>query len=99
MPYRPTRERTDVLDREKLEYAYTLLEGGPLGEKLESATYRMKLTASADGGGSLCSVAAEYHPKPGVELTAEEVNADKEAFLGAFQALEAYLLANPDAYA
>ncbi|CAA6668165.1 unnamed protein product [Spirodela intermedia] len=99
VPYKTTRERTDVLDRENLEYAYTLLEGGPLGEKIESATYRMKLTASADGGGSVCSVTMGYHPKPGVELTAEEVNADKEAFIGAFQALEAYLLANPNAYA
>uniref|UniRef100_A0A1D1Y3P9 Major allergen Pru ar 1 n=1 Tax=Anthurium amnicola TaxID=1678845 RepID=A0A1D1Y3P9_9ARAE len=98
VPYDCIKERLDVLDKKNLEYTHTLLEGGPLGRKLQSGTYNVKFQPTADGG-SVVKITVDCHPKPGVELTEEDMKVDKEDILGMFKAVEAYLLANPDAYA
>ncbi|KAK9265429.1 hypothetical protein L1049_003554 [Liquidambar formosana] len=55
------KQRIDAVDKEKMIYNYTLIEG--------------------------------------VEIREEEIKAGKERAMGMFKAVEAYLLANPDAYA
>lgn len=91
------KHRVDVLDKEKMTYVYTLIDGGELMDKIESITYEMKLETSTDGGSKGTNI-SKYQPKPGVEIKEEQIKAGKEKASGVFKAVEAYLLANPDAY-
>lgn len=88
----------DVYDKEKLECHYTLFEGGDFGKKLKSAAYKLKLVPLPDGG-CVYRISVEYETIPGVEFTEEDMKEMKEMDIGEFRALEAYLLANPTAYA
>ena len=88
----------DFLDKEKFECHYTLFEGGDFGKKLKSAVYVLKLEPLADGG-CVYKVTAEFNTLPGVEFTEEDMQMVKMQDIGQFRALEAYLLANPTAYA
>ncbi|MQL99079.1 hypothetical protein Taro_031796 [Colocasia esculenta] len=98
VPYDSLKERVELLDKENLEYTHSWIEGGLLGAKLQSATYNIKIHPGADGG-SVIKITVDYQPKPGAELTEADINADKEESYGVFQAVEAYLLANPGVYA
>ena len=97
-PWDYVKERVDVLDKEKFECHYTLFEGADFGKKLESANYVLKLVPLPDGG-CVYKVTAEFKTIPGVEFTEEDMQMAKMQDIGQFRALEAYLLANPTAYA
>ncbi|KAF8017499.1 hypothetical protein BT93_H2620 [Corymbia citriodora subsp. variegata] len=92
------KHRVDALDKEKMTYSYTMVEGGELASKIESITYDVKMEASPDGGCKGTNV-SKYHPKLGVVINEEEIKAGKEKAAAVFKAVEAYLLANPEAYA
>jgi hypothetical protein len=92
------KHRIDALDEEKLTYSYTLIEGDELLDKIESVSYEIKFESTPDGG-SKCTKFSNYHPKPGAQINEEEINADKEKAMAVYRAVEAYLLANPKAYA
>ncbi|MBA0710643.1 hypothetical protein Golax_009919, partial [Gossypium laxum] len=49
-------------------------------------------------GGSVCKTTSKYHTIGDFELKEEGIKAGKEKASGIFKAIEAYLLANPDAY-
>ncbi|MBA0710652.1 hypothetical protein Golax_009924, partial [Gossypium laxum] len=55
-----------------------------------------KLEASPDGG-SICKTSSKYYTIGEFELKEEGIEMGKEKALGMFKAIEAYLLANPDA--
>ncbi|KAL6343754.1 hypothetical protein AAG906_027524 [Vitis piasezkii] len=57
----------------------------------------VKLVASPDGG-SICKNISKYHTKGDIQITEDQIKAGKEKAMGMFKAIEAYLLANPDAY-
>ncbi|KAL6990029.1 hypothetical protein U1Q18_052597 [Sarracenia purpurea var. burkii] len=95
--FKYVKHRIDALDKEKLTYAYTLIEGDALKDKIESISYEIKFEPSPDGG-TVGKNVSTYHTKPGVEVKEEEIKAGKEQAAGIFKAVEAYLLANPDAY-
>ncbi|XP_068659286.1 major strawberry allergen Fra a 1-3-like [Aristolochia californica] len=97
VPLSHVNQRIDVLDETNLEYKYTVTEGSYLGTKVTSALYHIKIEPSA--GGSICKASAEYETTEEVELTEEEINIGKDGLLGTIKAVEAFLLANPDAYA
>lgn len=90
------KHRIDELDKDKLTYKYTLTEGDALAGKLEFISYEVKFEQSPDGG-CICKTISNYHPKPGVEIKQEDIKAGKEKAMATFKAVEAYLLANPDA--
>ncbi|KAF3322741.1 pathogenesis-related protein 1-like protein [Carex littledalei] len=96
MPFSYVKEKFDFVDHEKLECKTTLLEGGGIGIKLESASSQIKFERKDDGG-CVCQVVATYKLLPEVELR-DESEAAKQSFVGIIKAAEAYLLANPDAY-
>ncbi|RVW99131.1 Major allergen Pru av 1 [Vitis vinifera] len=56
-----------------------------------------KVVASPDGG-CIYKNTKKYHTKAGVEISEEHVKGGKEESLALFKAIEAYLLAHPDAY-
>ncbi|KAF9607699.1 hypothetical protein IFM89_038239 [Coptis chinensis] len=98
MPFKYIKERIDILDKEKLEYKITVIEGGQLGKKVESASNHFTVEPASDGG-CVCKVSFEYKALPGIEFTDEEIQFAKNGMTGMFKAVEAYVLANPDAYA
>ncbi|KAF9606311.1 hypothetical protein IFM89_024979 [Coptis chinensis] len=98
VPFKYTKERVDILDKENLEYKSTLIEGGQLGKKVEWASNHITVESASDGG-CVYKVSSEYKTLPGVEFTDEEIQFAKNGIAGMFKAVESYVLANPDAYA
>ncbi|XP_076948914.1 major allergen Pru ar 1-like [Bidens hawaiensis] len=93
------KHKIDALDEEKMVYAYTLIEGGELAAgKVESISYNMTFESSPNGG-CIGKNTSKYHIKEGSEIKEEEIKEgkDQKAF-GVFKAIEAFLLANPNAY-
>ncbi|XAR48670.1 hypothetical protein NMG60_11031561 [Bertholletia excelsa] len=96
--FKSVKHRVDLLDKEKMTYAYTMIEGDALMGILESISYEVKLEPSPTGG-CIGKNISKYNTKPGIEIKEEDVKAGKEKAAALFKAVEAYLLANPDAYA
>ncbi|KAF5941625.1 hypothetical protein HYC85_019267 [Camellia sinensis] len=96
-PFKCLKHRIDALDEKNMTYAYTLIEGDALMDKLEFISYEMKLKPDANGG-CVGKNISKYHAKPGVEIKEEEIKVGKEKASAVFKAVEAYLLANPNAY-
>ncbi|RVW39981.1 Major allergen Pru ar 1 [Vitis vinifera] len=94
--FKYVKHRIDELDKEKMIYKYTLIEGDALMDKIEYISYEISFEASPDGGCKSKNVSV-YHLKPGVEIKEEEIKDGKEKAAAVFKAVEAYLLANPDA--
>ncbi|KAK9286366.1 hypothetical protein L1049_014760 [Liquidambar formosana] len=97
-PLKTLKHRIDALDKENMIYNYTMIEGDTLPDKIESISYETKFEATADGR-TICKSVSKHYAKAGVEIKEEEIKAGKEKATGMFKAVEAYLLANPDAYA
>ncbi|XP_022722330.1 major allergen Pru av 1-like [Durio zibethinus] len=91
------KHKVEALDKENFAYSYSVIEGDALMNTLEKITYETKLEASA-AGGSICKTNSKYYTIGDFELKEEEIKAGKERASGMFKAVEAYLLANPDAY-
>ncbi|XVE82218.1 hypothetical protein DITRI_Ditri15bG0130000 [Diplodiscus trichospermus] len=91
------KQKVEALDKENFVYSYSVIEGDALMNKLEKITYETKLEPSASGG-SVCRTTSKYYTIGDFELKEEGIKAGKEKALGLFKAVEAYLLANPDAY-
>lgn len=72
------------------------IEGDALMNKFEKITYETKLEASPDRG-SICKSSSKYYNLCEFELKEEAIKAGKEKALAISKAIEAYLLANPDA--
>lgn len=88
------KHRIDALDKEKMTYSYTIIEGNGM-DKIESISYQMKFEVSPDGGCKGTSV-SKYHPKPGYEIEEEKLKEGRARAAVVYKAVEAYLLANPD---
>ncbi|XP_050239874.1 major allergen Pru ar 1-like isoform X1 [Quercus robur] len=95
--FKYVKHRIDGVDHANFTYGYSVIEGDALSEVLEKISYEIKIVASPDGGSVLKST-SKYHTKGEHEIKEEEVKAGKEKAAGLFKAIEAYLLAHPDAY-
>ncbi|XP_040999888.1 major allergen Pru av 1-like [Juglans microcarpa x Juglans regia] len=95
--YKYVKHRTDAIDEANFTYAYSVIEGDALADKIEKISYETKIVASHEGGSILKSI-SHYHSKGDHEIKEEDVKAGKEKASGLFKAVEGYLLAHPDAY-
>ncbi|XP_016568108.1 pathogenesis-related protein STH-2 [Capsicum annuum] len=95
-PMKYLRHKIDVIDEQNLVTKYSLIEGDVLADKAESVDYDAKLEGSANGG---CTTVTVYHTKGDYVVTEEEHNVHKGRANDIVKAIEAYLLANPSAYA
>lgn len=91
------KHKVEVVDKDSFTYNYSVIEGDALMNGLEKISYETKLEASADGG-SICKSISKYYTVGDLEIKEEEIKVGKEKASGLFKAIEAYLLANPDAY-
>ncbi|OMO58399.1 hypothetical protein COLO4_34685 [Corchorus olitorius] len=94
--FKYTKQRIDGIDKEKFTYSYTVFEGDALMNTLEKICNEIKIEATSDGG-SICKSKSTYYTIGDIEIKEEEIKAGKEKASGMFKAIEAYLLANPDA--
>lgn len=73
------------------------MEGGPIGAKLESISFHFKFEAASNGG---CVVKLTVTVKTLAGAVAEgEAETTKDGITKRIKAVEAYVLANPTAYA
>ncbi|KAK8661805.1 hypothetical protein V6N13_091399 [Hibiscus sabdariffa] len=91
-PSIPVRE---AQDKDNLSYSYSLIEGGPLGDKLEKISYENKFEAGADGG-SVCKSLMKFYTVGDCTFTEEEIKEQIQRMDRVYKAIEAYLLTNPD---
>ena len=77
---------------------YTMTEGDPLGDKLESIAYEVRFEATSDGG-CLCKMTSKYNAIGEIEVKEEEVKEGRESSIGICRVVEAYLQENPQVYA
>ncbi|XP_039172131.1 major strawberry allergen Fra a 1.07-like [Eucalyptus grandis] len=89
--FKNVKHRIDELDKENFMCSYSIIEGDALGTTFE------KITTSPEGG-SVCKNTSKYFTIGKVDITEEKIKAGKEKVSEMFKAIEAYLLANPDAY-
>ena len=87
----------DAVDAENLTYSYSVIEGDVIGDVLEKISYEVEIVAGSDGG-SIVKNNSKYFTKGDHEIKEEQVKEGKEKASGLFKAVEAYLVANPDAY-
>ncbi|KAK0606967.1 hypothetical protein LWI29_007065 [Acer saccharum] len=95
--FKNLKNRIDALDKERMTYAHTIIEGGALQDKAESISYEVKFEATADGGCKVTNV-SKYNLKSGAKIGEEQLKEAKAKSIAIFKAVEAYLLANPAAY-
>ena len=98
MPFSYVKERLDFVDVEKLEMKCTLVEGGALGKQIESGSTHFKFEPTSNGA-CVVKVVATYKLLTGLEAAAGEIAKAKEGITSHIKATEAYLIANPTAYA
>ncbi|KAL1548144.1 major allergen Pru av 1-like [Salvia divinorum] len=90
---KPAKHKIVEVDEEKHVFKYNLIEGGILGEDLESVSYVFKFDKSDDGGCTI-KIASTYNPKKedhddhGIK---EIIEKGKEATKGFIHAIEAHL--------
>ncbi|KAA8518140.1 hypothetical protein F0562_015614 [Nyssa sinensis] len=95
--FKSVKHQVDRIDKDNFTYSYSIIEGDALMGILESISYEIKIEASPDGG-SICKNSSKYHTKGDAQITEEQIKGGKDKAAGMFKAVEAYLLANPDAY-
>ncbi|XP_028751620.1 pathogenesis-related protein STH-2-like isoform X2 [Neltuma alba] len=97
-PFKYLKHRIDEVDKENLVCKYTMIEGGPLGEKLESIGYEVKFEGSSEGG-CLCKMTSKYYTVGDGQVREEDVKEGRESTIGIYKVVESYLHDNPQAYA
>nr|WEA77230.1 Cor a 1.02-like variant-1 [Corylus avellana] len=96
-PFKYVKERVEEVDHTNFKYSYTVIEGGPVGDKVEKICNEIKIVAAPDGG-SILKISNKYHTKGDHEVDAEHIKGGKEKVEGLFRAVEAYLLAHSAEY-
>ncbi|XP_038723709.1 major allergen Pru ar 1-like [Tripterygium wilfordii] len=91
------KHKIEALDQDTLTYNFSIIEGDLIKGALEKISSENKIVASPDGG-SIWKTTATYHFNSDVVIPEDKLNEAKEKSTAMFKAVEAYLLANPDAY-
>lgn len=96
--FKYVKHRIDELDIDNLVCKYTMIEGDPLGDKLESIAYEVKFEAASDGGCN-CKMISNYNAIGDFTIEEEEIKAGKDKALAIYKVVESHLLENPNVYA
>ncbi|CAN1281337.1 Pathogenesis-related protein STH-21 [Linum perenne] len=92
------KNRIDELDEEGLVCKYTMIEGEPLGERIESIAYEVKFGSGEGEEGCVCTVTSHYNAVGEYGIEEEEIEEGREKGMKIFGVVEAYLLENPLLY-
>ncbi|KAJ9546405.1 hypothetical protein OSB04_018948 [Centaurea solstitialis] len=91
-----TKLTIDAIDHNNLSLTTTIFEGGEWMQNLESATYQAKFVPEANQG-STYKVSSVYKCKDPAKFTQENAKFADEYTKKTFKAIEAYIIANPNA--
>ncbi|PKI40701.1 hypothetical protein CRG98_038956 [Punica granatum] len=75
--FNSVKHRVDELDKEKLRYSYTIIEGDALMGALEKITNELEFEVGPDGG-CVCKNTSKYYTKESIEIKEEQIKAGKE---------------------
>ncbi|KAF2313852.1 hypothetical protein GH714_018330 [Hevea brasiliensis] len=95
--YKYIKTKVEAVDKDNFKNSYSIIEAEPKLDVIEKISYEIEIVASPDGG-SIIKSTSKYFPKGNSQINEEQVKTGAEKALGLFKAVEAYLLANPDAY-
>jgi hypothetical protein len=87
------KQKVDLINKETLEYNYSIIEGDVITGKVEKVSYENKIVASGDG--STLKVKITYHTVDDAPISEEVVNEGKAKGTAMFKAIIGYLAANP----
>lgn len=96
--FKYVKHRLDELDQDNFFCKYSMIEGDPLGDKLESIDYEVKFEAAADGG-CVCKMTSKYNNIGESVVNEEKIKEGKENAMAIYKVVESYLLQNPEVYA
>ncbi|KAK2645169.1 hypothetical protein Ddye_020364 [Dipteronia dyeriana] len=97
--FKYVKHKVEALDKENLSYSYSVIEGDALmNNALEKIVYETKVSPSPSGVGSIWKNTSKYYTIGEFEIHEEQIKAGKDKASALYKAIEAYLLANPDAY-
>ncbi|KAK0607283.1 hypothetical protein LWI29_012608 [Acer saccharum] len=97
--FKYVKHKVEAVDKENLSYSYSVIEGDALmNNALEKIVYETKVSPSPSGVGSICKSTSKYYTIGEFEIKEEQIKAGKDKSSALYKAIEAYLLANPDAY-
>ncbi|KDP27863.1 hypothetical protein JCGZ_18943 [Jatropha curcas] len=88
--------KVDAVDEGNLKFIYTAFEGEPWVQTVEKVTYEAEVVATP-GGGSIYKATNKYYPKGNAEVDPSKIKEAEDMTDGFIKAVEAYLVANPDA--
>ncbi|EEF45608.1 major allergen Pru ar 1 [Ricinus communis] len=91
------KHKTEAIDQDHFIYNYSAIGGDPWMDTLDKISYETKMVPSPDGG-SICKSITKYYPKGDSQIDVDQIKAAEEKALGMFKVVEAYILANPDAF-
>ncbi|MBA0570950.1 hypothetical protein Golob_004548 [Gossypium lobatum] len=94
LPFQYVKHKIEGHDKDNFSYNYSLIEGGPLGDKIEKISYENKFVAAADGE-SVCKSLMKFYTVGDYVITEDEIKAHIGRTEGVYKAIETYLLANP----
>ncbi|KAH7676464.1 Bet v I type allergen protein [Dioscorea alata] len=97
-PFSYVKEKVDVLDHENKVYKYSSVEGGLLGVRFNSCSFEIKFAPSHEGG-TIGKLTCHYDTTDDTPVGEEEKGQILTGLLGMLNAVEAYLVANPTAFA
>lgn len=90
------KQRIDVIDKEALAYSYSVIGGDILLGKLESIVNHFTVTPTEEG--CIVKMTTIYNPIGDEVIPEENIKEAAEQSGKLFKAVEAYILANLDAY-
>ncbi|KAL9228230.1 hypothetical protein vseg_003835 [Gypsophila vaccaria] len=96
-PFEYVKNRVDEIDAGKFYGKYTTVEGGVVGDNIESAVYETKFEPTGDG--CRYTMVVHYHTKGDYVVKEEDIATRKEFLKKMFNAAEEYLTVNPQLYA
>jgi len=91
------KHKVEALDKENFTYCYSIIEGEVLGTTFEKISYEVKITVLPLGG-SVLKCTNSYFTIGEVDVPEKEIKAGKHKVTAMVEAIQAYLVANPDAY-
>ncbi|GLJ09620.1 hypothetical protein SUGI_0112890 [Cryptomeria japonica] len=95
--FRYVSEKVELIDEANMVYSFSHVEGGALGTKVASVSYKIKLTLKV-GGGSISTTTCNYDSLPGVPHDEAKIEEIKANSIDLFRMVEGYLIANPTLY-
>lgn len=96
--FKYVKHQLKELDCDNFLCKYSMIEGDPLGDKLESIDYEVKFEATSDGG-CVCKMTSNYNTIGEIAVSEEKIKEGKENAVAIYKVVESYLLQNPEVYA